>query len=72
MYFYVHEIQTNANGSTHILTTKCDGIEQSKQKYYTVLAAASVSDVYKHSAVLMDEEGGTLKKETIIHRGATA
>lgn len=70
--YYVHEIQTDSTGASSMITTSFANPEVANQKYYTILAAASVSNVRKHSAVLMDDEGETLKRETVFHRGATA
>lgn len=68
--FYVHEIQTDANGASNILTDKFSDIGTAQQKYFTILASASVSTVNKHTAVLMDDEGMELKRECIYHRSS--
>lgn len=65
MYF-VLEIQIN-NGTGSILSFSFDERAEAEAKYHTILAVASVSDVQKHSAVLMAENGITLKQESYFH-----
>ena len=38
-----------------------------EQKYHQILAAASVSSVQIHSAVMLEEDGRLLKRETYSH-----
>lgn len=40
---------------------------EAESRYHQVLAAAAISEVPKHSAVLMDEIGQTIKNETYTH-----
>lgn len=40
---------------------------EAESRYHQILAAAAISEVPKHSAVLMDEMGETIKNETYIH-----
>ena len=61
--YIVLEIQTNKNGTIGMLTTAYEDQNLAKNKYYTVLAAAAVSGLPKHTAVLMNEEGVSLRHE---------
>ena len=49
-----------------IVTTHVERNE-AESKYHTVLAAAAISAVPLHSAVLMDDSGYTLKNDTYVH-----
>ena len=65
MYF-VLEIQINgATGS--ILPFTFDNLADAEAKYHTILSVAAKSSVQKHSAVLMAENGITLKHESYFH-----
>lgn len=70
--YIVLEIQTNASGKISMIKTDHDNISTAKQKYYSILSAASVSNVAKHSAMILDDEGKTVMRECIYHRGTTA
>ena len=62
MNYIVIELQTN-NGKTATLSTTYDNYPQAEQKYHTILAAASVSAVPLHSAVMLTERGNLVKYE---------
>ena len=64
MYF-VLEIQINETGS--ILPYAFDNLADAEAKYHSILAVAAKSEVPKHSAVLMAENGITLKQESYFH-----
>lgn len=64
MYF-VLEIQINETGS--ILPYAFDNQPDAEAKYHSILAVAAKSAVPKHSAVLMAENGITLKHESYFH-----
>ena len=66
--FAVLEIQKDGDTATPITTLFTDKGE-AYNKYHTVLAAASVSDVPEHSAILVSEEGSYLFHEKFIHEG---
>lgn len=55
--FIVLEIQTSADGKVSTLTNSYDDINSAYNKYYTILASASVSTVARHTAVLMSNTG---------------
>jgi hypothetical protein len=64
MYF-VLEIQINETGS--ILPYAFDNRADAEAKYHAILSVAAKSTVPKHSAVLMAENGITLKQESYFH-----
>lgn len=63
--FIVIEIQKDVTAATLVSTH--DTRNEAENKYHTVLAYAAVSSLPKHSAVLMDENGITLKHESYFH-----
>lgn len=68
--YTVLEIQTASDGTMAILRTDEHNINTAKQKYYAILSAASVSNVFKHTALILDDEGKTVLRECIFHRSA--
>ena len=64
--FAVIEIQKNGDVATPI-TTLFENKDQAYNKYHTVLAAAAISDVEEHSAVLISEEGNYMIHGKYIH-----
>ena len=63
--YIVIEIQTSATVAT--LVNSYDDRNQAESKYHQILTAAALSNVPKHSAVLMNDVGQTIKNETYIH-----
>ena len=63
--YIVIEIQTSTTVAT--LVNSYEDRNQAESKYHQILTAAALSSVPKHSAVLMDDEGRTIKSETYIH-----
>ena len=56
MYFVV-EIQINKDGTAGNIINSYADSATAQNKYYTILAAAAVSTVAKHGAVMFTEEG---------------
>lgn len=67
MNYLVIELQTNEEGQTANIVTSYNDINQAESKYYTVLAAAAISNVKKHAAVLLDAEGGFIRSDGYEH-----
>lgn len=66
--FAVIEIQKN--GSSAIpLTSLYDNKDDAYSKYHQILAAAAVSTVQEHSAILISEEGNYMFHEKFVHEG---
>lgn len=55
--FIVLEIQTNANNEVATLVSPALAGPQAESKYHTILAAAALSNLPKHAAVILDETG---------------
>ena len=66
--FAVVEIQKNGNIATPITTLFVDK-DLAYSKYHEVLAAASISSVEEHSAILLSEEGSYMLHEKFVHEG---
>lgn len=63
--YIVLEIQTSATVAT--LVNSYEDRNQAESKYHQILMAAALSSVPKHSAVLMDDVGETIKMDSYIH-----
>lgn len=63
--FIVIEIQTNDTVAT-IVNAYADRA-QAESKYHQILTAAAVSNVPKHGAVMLTDEGERLKNECYLH-----
>lgn len=64
MYF-VLEIQVGETSA--ILPFAYDNQADAEAKYHSILSVAAKSSVQKHSAVLMAENGVTIKQESYFH-----
>lgn len=60
--FIVLEIQNGAN-----IVTTFDDRAQAESKYHTVLAAAAISEVEVHTAMLLTNTGNTLEAKCYLH-----
>lgn len=63
--YIVLEIQTTSTVAT--LVNAYEDRNQAESKYHQILSAAAISAVPKHSAVLMDDTGYTLKRDSYEH-----
>ena len=68
--YIVMEIQNT--GSVATIVDQYADKNQAESKFHTVLAAASVSDVPVHSAVLMTDDGIWLRSECYKHPAAVS
>lgn len=59
--YIVFEIQTNADGAVGNLVTAYDERPQAESAFHSVLAAAAISALPCHAAVLMTNEGEILE-----------
>lgn len=66
--YIVMEIQKN-NGLISTIVTTHETINQAKNKYHNILAYASISNIEKHSACILDEKGASLFSESYVHPG---
>ena len=65
MIFYVIELQTTETGAA--IVSVFNDQATAEQAYHTVLAAAAVSEVKKHGAMLVNEDLFVIKKEIYSH-----
>jgi len=74
--YIVIELQTNEKGVTGVIPVAYDDLNLARQKYHTILAAAAVSALPIHGAVILDPvnpEGlamGLVVEQYIFRRGA--
>ena len=54
--YIVIEVQTNEEGKASTIVTSYDNPAQAESKYHTILAAAAVSTVPKHGAVILQDD----------------
>ena len=64
--YIVIEIQSDGSNASTLVTAYEDR-NAAENKYHTVLAAAAVSAVPKHSAVMLTDDGTRVKGETYYH-----
>lgn len=67
MKWVVVEIQSYADGTTGILSDSYGELNAAWQKYYTVLAAAAVSNVTVHTAIIMSYDGRPIESKCFKH-----
>ena len=66
--FVVIEIQKNGENASPI-TTLFDNKEAAYSEYHMILAAAAISNIQEHSAILVSEEGNYILHEKFTHDG---
>ena len=67
MNYLVIEIQTTGNVTAHIATAY-DNQPQAEAKFHQILAAAAVSQLEVHSAVILNEFGAVVQQGYYDHR----
>ncbi len=65
--YIVIELQTSKDNKVAILVTSFDNINDAKSKYHTILSSAAISNIYKHAAVILDDNGSLIARECYIH-----
>jgi len=63
--YIVIELQTT--DKTAVITSTYDDLAKAYQKFYTICAAAAVSSVPCHTAVILTETGRVIASETFAH-----
>ena len=71
MKYIIMEIQVDAANNVATIVSQADSRMQAESIYHQVLAAAAISQVPKHGAVLMSDEGFCLMRDCYTH-SATA
>lgn len=69
--YIVLELQEEQDGTTRVLEPAYyDDLNQALQKYYTVLSYAVISELARHSAMIVTTDGAVIKSECYTHTGA--
>lgn len=66
MKYLILELQTNADGTVGTIITQKDTLNEAQSTYYSILAAAALSALPVHAAVLMTNEGITLEFKAFV------
>ena len=64
--YIVIEIQVNADGGVGTLVNAYDSYNTAQQQYHTILAAAAVSELPVHSAVVLDVTGELIDHQAFV------
>lgn len=67
MKYIVIELQTNQNGTVANLVFDYDNRNEAESKYHTILAAAAISNVPTHAAVMLASDGGYIAAQAYEH-----
>jgi hypothetical protein len=65
--YIVIELQKTADGNLTHLETVHATKEEAESKYHTILSYAAVSELPKHSATILDENGSPLMYKHYTH-----
>lgn len=65
--YIVIELQTDANGHVGNIVTTYDNLPQAESKFYTICAAAALSNIPVHSAVILDNTGMAIANRSFSH-----
>lgn len=63
MKYIVIELQTAADGTVANIVTVKDNENEAKSTYHSILAAAALSNLPSHAAVLMTSDGNPIRNE---------
>lgn len=68
--YIVLEIQEQTEGCTpNTITYTAETLDEAKSKYHYVLSYASVSNLYRHGAIIMRTDGHYIDNESYLHLG---
>lgn len=67
--YYILEIQEQRNGTGAVVTPiqTADIKNEALSKYHGVLMYAAISNVFKHTVLMIDGSGQSIAKETYTH-----
>lgn len=65
--YTVTEMQTSADGVTGIINTTYKDYNTACNKFFTIMAAATISTVYCHTGIIVRSDGALLKAENFVH-----
>lgn len=66
--YIVIELQKNAEGKVSNIVTEHDTLAVAESKYHSILAAAAVSEIPVHSAMIVSEEAFPVKNQCYKHQ----
>ena len=68
--YIILEIQEETEGCTpNTITYTATTLDEAKSKFHYVLSYASVSNLYRHGAIIMRTDGRYLGNESYLHLG---
>lgn len=67
--YIVIELQTDASGGVGNLVYKYDSRDEAENKYHSILAAAAISSLPVHAAVMLTNAGTLVRSEYYMHGG---
>lgn len=70
--FIVIELQTNANNEVASIVSPALSGPEAESRYHTILAAAALSNVPKHAAVILNDKGELFATQCYYHDVATS
>ena len=65
--YIILETQTNPNGTVGTLINSYEDRNAAESKYHQILAAAAISQIPRHCAFMLTDEGYTIKSEFYTH-----
>ena len=65
--YVILELQTNADGTVGSLVSTYEDRNAAESKYHTVLAAAAISNLPKHTAFMLTNDGSVMRRECYEH-----
>lgn len=65
--YIVLETQTNVDGTVGVIPTTYSNDNEAQSKYHTVLSFAAVSEVLKHGAFLLTDDGTVIESRVYYH-----
>ena len=68
MKYFVLEIQKSSQGVVSTLTTAYDDLAHAEAGFYTLLATCALSNLSKHGAMLITEDGTVCRSEMYNHQ----
>ena len=67
MKYILIELQTNADGTVGNIVTAYDNLDQAESAWHSVLAAAAISSLPVHAAVLINNRGEVVESRHYEH-----
>lgn len=68
MYIVIELQKTASDVPVSNIVNSFDNLEQAESKYHSILAAAAVSQIPVHSAIIVSEEGFPVKHQCYKHQ----